>query len=118
MGEKPYRVIAEVPGLEGDFKGYAVVQSVNGKRNPVPDIDLNVCFYEDNKVTGLLRGLIDSSQALLWPVDVPLVGYRVADVGNQFTLSGSFVLPPAIKTASLTTVGMRTIPRPGRMWTG
>ncbi len=51
-------------------------------------------FYEDNKVTGLLRGLIDSSQALLWPVDVPLVGYRVADEGNQFVLSGSFVLPP------------------------
>lgn len=94
VGDKTYRVIAEVPGLEGDFKGYAVIQSVNGKRNPVPDIDLNVSLYEDNKIAGLLRGLIDSSQALLWPVDVPLVGYRVADQGNQFRLTGSFVLPP------------------------
>jgi len=94
VGDRAYRVVAEVAGLEGDFKGYAVIQSVNGKRNPVPDIDLNVSFYEDNKITGLLRGLIDSSQALLWPVDVPLVGYRVANDGNQFTLSGSFVLPP------------------------
>lgn len=94
VGDKSYRVIAEVPGLEGDFKGYAVVQSVNGKRNPVPDIDLNVSFYEDTKVPGLLRGLIDSSQALVWPVDVPLVGYRIADNGNRFVLSGSFVLPP------------------------
>jgi len=94
VGDKSYRVVAEVPGLEGDFKGYAVIQSVNGKRNPVPDIDLNVSLYEDNKVDGLLRGLIDSSQALLWPVDVPLVGYRVADEGNQFVLGGSFVLPP------------------------
>jgi len=94
IGDKSYRVIAEIPGLEGDFKGYAVIQSVNGRRNPVPDIDLNVSFYEDNKVPGLLRGLIDSSQALLWPVDVPLVGYRVADEGNQFMLGGSFVLPP------------------------
>jgi hypothetical protein len=94
VGDKSYRVVAEVPGLEGDFKGYAVIQSVNGKRNPVPDIDLNVSFYEDNKVDGLLRGLIDSSQSLLWPVDVPLVGYRVANEGNQFILGGSFVLPP------------------------
>jgi hypothetical protein len=94
VGERSYRVVAEVPGLEGDFKGYAVVQSVNGRRNPVPDIDLNLSFYEDNKVPGLLRGLIDSSQALLWPMDVPLVGYRVANQGNQFILSGSFVLPP------------------------
>lgn len=94
VGEKAYRVVAEVPGLEGDFKGHAVVQSVNGKRNPVPDIDLNLSFYEDNKIEGLLRGLIDSSQALLWPVDVPMVGYRVADEGNRFYLGGSFVLPP------------------------
>ncbi len=94
VGDRSYRVVAEVPGLEGDFQGYAVIQSVNGKRNPVPDIDLNVSFYEDNKVPGLLRGVIDSSQALLWPVDVPLVGYRVTDEGNRFMFSGSFVLPP------------------------
>src|SRR5262249_41308226 len=65
VGDKSYHVIAQVPGLEGDFKGYAVIQSVNGKRNPVPDVDLNVSLYEDNKIAGLLRGLIDSSQALL-----------------------------------------------------
>jgi hypothetical protein len=94
VGDRSYKVVAEVGGLDGDFKGYAVIQSVNGKRNPVPDIDLNVSFYEDNKVDGLLRGVIDSSQALLWPVDVPLIGYRVANEGNQFILGGSFVLPP------------------------
>ena len=94
VGDRVFHVVAEVPGLEGDFKGYALVKSVNGRRNPVPDIDLNVSFYEDNKVAGLLRGVIDSSQALLWPVDVPLVGYRVASEGNQFVLGGSFVLPP------------------------
>jgi hypothetical protein len=93
-GHRSYRVVAEVPGLEGDFQGYATIQSVNGKRNPVPDVDLFVSFYEDNKVDGLLRGVIDSSQVLLWPVDVPLVGYRIADEGNQFVLGGSFVLPP------------------------
>lgn len=94
VGDKSYHVVAEVPGLEGDFRGRAVIRSVNGKRNPVPDIDLNVSFYEDNKVPGLLRGVIDSSQALLWPVDVPLLGHRTADEGNRFRLSGAFVLPP------------------------
>lgn len=99
VGDRNYRVVAEVPGLEGDFKGYAVIHSVNGKRNPVPDIDLFISFYEDQKVQALLRGVIDSSQALMWPVDVPLVGHRVADQGNQFLLGGSFVLPPGDQNA-------------------
>ncbi|HKX61558.1 MAG TPA: PKD domain-containing protein, partial [Verrucomicrobiae bacterium] len=94
VGDKTFHVVAEVPGLEGDFKGFAQISSVNGKRNPVPDIDLNISLYEDVKVGGLLRGLIDSSQALLWPTDVPLIGHRVSDVGNQFTVGGAFVLPP------------------------
>jgi hypothetical protein len=94
VGNRTFHVVAEVPGLEGDFKGFAQITSVNGKRNPVPDVDLNISFYEDIKVGGLLRGLVDSSQALLWPVDVPLVGHRVSDVGNQFIMGGAFVLPP------------------------
>ncbi|HXJ61276.1 MAG TPA: PKD domain-containing protein [Verrucomicrobiae bacterium] len=94
VGDRTFHVVAEVPGLEGDFKGFAQITSVSGKRNPVPDIDLNISLYEDIRVGGLLRGLIDSSQALLWPVDVPLVGHRVSDVGNQFIMGGAFVLPP------------------------
>ena len=94
VGDREYQVVAEVPGLEGDFKGYAVIDTVSGKRNPIPDVDLLVSFYEDNKVEGLLRGVIDSSVALMWPVDVPLIGYRVANEGNRFVLSGSYVLPP------------------------
>lgn len=94
VGERAFRVIAEVPGLEGDFEGHAVIDTVNGRRNPIPDVDLAVSFYEDLAVPGLLRGFIDSTQALLWPVDVPLVGYRVSDEANRFVLGGSFVLPP------------------------
>jgi len=45
--------VAEVAGLEGDFQGYAAVQSVNGKRNPVPDIDLHVSFLRRQQVAGL-----------------------------------------------------------------
>ena len=94
VGDKAYNVIAETAGLEGDWKGYATISTVNGKRNKVPDIDLFVSFFEDPKTDGFLRGLIDSSNALLWPVDVPLAGYRLSDNGNSFTLGGSFVLPP------------------------
>ena len=94
VGQKDYKVVAKVSGLQGDFSGFAEITSVNGKQNKVPDIDLNISFYEDSRTDGLLRGYIDSSRSLLWPSDVPLVGYRVADEGNQFMLSGSFVLPP------------------------
>ncbi|MCZ7635351.1 MAG: hypothetical protein M5U12_04440 [Verrucomicrobia bacterium] len=91
---RTFQVIAEVPGVEGDFSGYAVIETVNGRRNRVPDLDLAVTFYEDASVPGLLRGLIDSSRAVMWPVDVPLVGHRITDEGNQFQLSGGYVLPP------------------------
>lgn len=94
VGDRTFRVIAEVPGIEGDFSGYAVIHTVNGRRNPVPDLDLPITLYEDPLVPGLLRGAIDSSRALLWPVDVPLIGHRSADAGNRFLLGGSFVLPP------------------------
>lgn len=94
VGDRTFRVIAEIPAVEGDFSGYAVIESVNGRRNPVPDVDLSITFYEDHRVPGLLRGLIDSSRAVMWPVDVPLVGHRIADEANAFLLSGGYAMPP------------------------
>ncbi len=91
---REYKVIVDVSGFGGAFEGYAEVESVDGKRNLIPDIDLNLSLYEDNKVDGLLRGFIDSDRSILWPVDVPLIGHRVSNIGNQFTLGGSFILPP------------------------
>ncbi len=91
---KPYHVEAVVPGLQGEWKGYATIDTVSGKKNPVPDIDLFVSFYEDAKTPGLMRGAIDSTNALLWPVDVPLIGYRQNNQGNTFQLTGAFALPP------------------------
>ncbi len=91
---KTYHIEARVPALRGEWKGFATIQTVSGKRNPVPDIDLFVSFYEDAKTPGLMRGAIDSTNALMWPVDVPLVGYRQNNQGNTFQLTGSFVLPP------------------------
>ena len=91
-GDRAWRVVADVAPLAGDWRGTAIITSVNGRKNPVPDIDLHIAFFEDPATPGLLRGMIDSQNALLWPVDVPLAGHR--DDGNNITLGGGFILPP------------------------
>ena len=93
-GEVTFSVSVEVGGLKGEWSGSAEITSVNGKRNPVPDIDLNLSFFEDIDTAGLLRGGIDSSQSVLWPVDVQLIGHITGMNGNGFQLGGAFVLPP------------------------
>ena len=91
-GDRSWHVVADVAPLGGDWRGTAIITSVNGRHNPVPDIDLHIAFFEDPATPGLLRGMIDSQNALLWPVDVPLAGHR--DDGNNISLGGGFVLPP------------------------
>jgi len=93
-GDRDFAVTAHIGGLKGEWSGFAEIRSVNGKRNKVPDIDLNLSFFEDRATAGLLRGAIDSSQSVLWPMDVQLVGYITSNDGNAFQLGGSFVLPP------------------------
>ena len=94
---KEFQVTAYVGRLKGEWHGFAEIDAVNGKRNPVPDIDLNISFFEDPKTTGLLRGAINSRRVPLFPVDVQLAGYITQSSGNQFFLSGSYVLPPGDK---------------------
>ncbi len=93
-GLQEYIIVAEVPPVEGEFRGTATVHTVNGKRNAVPTIDLALCIYGDLKVPDMLRGFIDSRNALLWPFDVPLAGYYKSNHGNAFQISGGFILPP------------------------
>ncbi len=91
-GDRSWRVIADVGGLGGDWHGLARIASVNGHRNPVPDIDLHVSFFEDPSAPGLLRGVIDSQNALMWPQDVALAG-QVGESG-EVNLGGGLVLGP------------------------
>ena len=93
-GNRAFTVVANVTGLAGEWRGQAVIASANGRHNPLPEVDLHVSFFEDPAIPGLLRGLIDSQNALLWPVDVPLAGHTGGGTGNGFRLSGGFVLPP------------------------
>ncbi len=93
-GDVTFDVRVDVGRLRGEWSGFAEITSVNGKRNPVPDIDLNLSFFEDADTPGLLRGAIDSTQSVLWPVDVQLIGHITKAGGNGFQLGGAFVLPP------------------------
>lgn len=91
-GDRTWTVIADVGGLGGDWHGLARITSVNGRKNPVPDVDLHVSFFEDPSAQGLLRGVIDSQNALMWPQDVAVAGH-VGESG-EVTLGGGLVLPP------------------------
>lgn len=93
-GNRVMDVIANVPGLGGEWRGSAQIATANGKANPLPKIDLHLDFYEDPTVPGLVRGLIDSRNSLLWPVDVPLIGHILTADGNTFSLGGAYILPP------------------------
>ena len=92
VGNRIWKVVADVAPLAGDWRGSALITSVNGRHNAVPDIDLHVSFFEDSSTPGLLRGLIDSQNALLWPADVSLIGHR--DDNNNFSFGGGLVLAP------------------------
>ncbi len=93
-GDRVFQVVAHVPDLSGEWSGTARIATVNGRKNPVPDIDLFLSFYEDPAVPGLIRGSMDSQNAVLWPVDVPLVGHVQSSRGNVISLAGGYVLPP------------------------
>ncbi len=93
-GNRSFQVVAHVPDLRGEWRGTAQISNVNGKKNEVADIDLHLDFFEDPSLPGLIRGLLDSRNSLLWPVDVPLIGHSGSLAENRFTLGGAFILPP------------------------
>lgn len=93
-GTRVFFVTAKVAPLQGEWKGAAKISAVSGKKNPIPDVDLFLSFYEDPATPGLLRGSIDGQNSVVWPLDVPLIGHVQESIGNQFTLGGGYVLPP------------------------
>ncbi len=101
--KREFTIVIDVCGMQGSWKGSANILTVNGKMARVPDIDLVLQLYEDN-VPGshLLRGIIDSREALLWPVDADLLGHMAESPGGgysaqyagRFVISGGYTLPP------------------------
>ena len=67
--------MVEVGGLEGQWAGFVTIDTVNGRRNAVPDIDVHLHLSADAlDGSRLLRGFIDSQETLLWPSDAPVIG--------------------------------------------
>jgi hypothetical protein len=100
---KTFHLVIETGGLDGQWAGEAAIATVNGKANVVADIDLFIHLFQDNKPgSRQIRGIIDSQETLLWPVDAQLLGHLTdAPAGNfdpsyasRFVISGGFTMPP------------------------
>jgi len=100
---KQFNLVIDVGGMDGRWKGFASIDTVNGKTTSIPDIDLVLQLYTDGLPgSHMIRGIIDSQEALLWPVDGQILGHIAEDpVGGfspqysgKFVLSGGYTLPP------------------------
>lgn len=101
---REFTLMVDVGGLEGQWKGTATIETINGRRNPVADVDLFIHLFKDN-VPGSeqLRGIIDGQETMLWPMDAQLMGH-IADFpastgvdpnySSRFVISGGYTLPP------------------------
>ncbi len=100
---KVFDLVIEVGGLDGQWVGFASIDSINGKSNVVADIDLFVHLFQDNQPgSRQLRGIIDSRETLLWPMDAQLLGHVIdspsgtfdPNYASRFVISGGYTLPP------------------------
>lgn len=100
---KTFDLSIEAGGLDGQWQGFANIQTVNGKQNAVADVDLFLHLFQDNKSgSRQLRGLMDSQETLLWPMDAPVLGHLTdtpsggynPHYASRFVISGGFVQSP------------------------
>ena len=97
-------VVVASGGLHGQWAGMVTIDSVNGRSNPVPDIDVHLHINTD-RLDGsrLLRGFIDSYETVLWPSDAPFLGHMLEprlspgwreEYRARFVLEGGVTLAP------------------------
>lgn len=101
---KTFTVVVKVGGLDGEWHGTAQIETVNGRRNAIADIDLVVQLFQDTKPgSRQLRGIIDNQETLLWPLDAQLLGHIIdtppsgsidQNYASRFVISGGYTLPP------------------------
>lgn len=91
--ETPVRDISvsmDVADLEGDYKLFVKIDTVNGNKADLHNPRFFMSLYRD---AGGLKGIIDDAKTLLVPQRVHLAGDTFQDGTNNFTMSGSFSLP-------------------------
>ncbi len=89
--ERFIQVLMEVPNIVGDYNVLVKIETINDKEADMHNPRLYLSLYEDNDG---VKGIIDHSRSLLMSRRFYLSGVYVEDGSNQFTLSGSIVLPP------------------------
>ena len=99
-----FLVAIEAGGLEGQWEGLISIDTVNGRRNAVPDIDVHLHVSADTlDGSRLLRGFIDSRETSLWPSDASFVGQMLEPrrsprwregYRRRFVLEGDVTLAP------------------------
>jgi hypothetical protein len=103
LQKKEFTVVVNVGGMDGRWKGSAIIDTVNGKIVSVPDIDLVLQLYTDGLPgSHLMRGVIDSRESLLWPADGQLLGHFMENptggfsnqYSGRFLISGGYTLAP------------------------
>lgn len=101
--QKTFDLVIEVGGLDGQWEGTASIQTINGRSNAVPDIDLFIHLFQDNKPgSRQLRGIVDSQETLLWPIDAQLLGHLTdtpasnfdPNYTSRFVIGGGLTMPP------------------------
>ena len=101
--QKTFDLVIEAGGLDGQWQGTASIQTVNNRANAVADVDLYLQLFQDSEPgSQQLRGMMDSQETLLWPVDAPVLGHIADIAGNafdpnyasRFVISGGYTLSP------------------------
>lgn len=92
--EIPVAVRMEVPTSDGDWKGVATTQRVNGKDINLGAVDLSLNLFMNSSSTSEtgFRAVLNRDRSLLFPRDVFMSGVFYA--GNDFNLNTTFRMPP------------------------
>lgn len=99
--ERVVRVIVEVPPVDGDWSGFAVARTVNGRDVALGKIDLYLAMQRQNGARNpadpALRAIISRDRSLLFPRDVALSGAYFTE--REFYLNTRFEVPRGDRNA-------------------
>jgi subtilisin-like proprotein convertase family protein len=90
-GARVFRVFIEVPELVGDFRGFATIDTVDGKKISLPAIDLGLSLFRSPD--GTVRGQIRSDVSSHFPIPVSVQGELISQQRSAFVMVASYNLP-------------------------
>ena len=94
---KTITVKLDVPTSNGDWKGYATTQSVNGRAIGIGAVDMGINLFMEEGSSSNFRAVLNRDSSLLFPRDVFMNG--VFYTGNSFSLTTNFEMPTGDRNA-------------------